>query len=59
MNVVVLSPILSVKMPETGDKKNVVPIVSEPTKAAMNETRKNVKQKSELLTMTNVSQSRK
>lgn len=33
MNVVVLSPILSVKMPETGDKKNVVPIVNEPTKA--------------------------
>lgn len=33
MNVVVFSPILSVKMPETGDKKNVVPIVNDPTNA--------------------------
>lgn len=33
MNVVKRRPILSVKMPETGDKKNVVPMVNDPTKA--------------------------
>lgn len=32
-NVVVRKPILSVKIPEIGDKKNVVPIVSDPTNA--------------------------
>ena len=34
MNVVVRKPILSTKIPDTGDSRNVVPIVSEPTKAA-------------------------
>lgn len=33
MKVVRRSPILSVRMPETGDRKNVVPMVSEPTRA--------------------------
>lgn len=33
MNVVKRRPILSVKMPDTGDRKNVVPIVNEPTRA--------------------------
>lgn len=36
--VVIWMPILSVRMPEIGDRKNVVPIVSDPTKA---ETEKN------------------
>lgn len=33
INVVILKPILSVRIPDTGDRKNVVPMVSEPTKA--------------------------
>lgn len=33
ISVVKRSPILSVKMPEIGDKKNVVPMVKEPTNA--------------------------
>lgn len=33
MKVVRRRPILSVRMPEMGDRKNVVPIVSEPTRA--------------------------
>lgn len=32
-NVVIWMPILSVRMPEIGDKKNVVPMVNDPTKA--------------------------
>lgn len=40
MNVVARRPILSVRMPETGDRKNVVPSANEPTKAA-NERKKN------------------
>lgn len=32
-NVVIWIPILSVRMPEIGDKKNVVPMVNDPTKA--------------------------
>lgn len=39
MNVVARRPILSVRMPETGDRKNVVPSANEPTKAA-NERKK-------------------
>lgn len=35
INVVNRNPILSVKTPETGDKKNVVPMVSDPTKAVI------------------------
>lgn len=33
INVVRRRPILSVRIPETGDRKNVVPIVNEPTRA--------------------------
>lgn len=33
INVVERKPILSVKMPETGDSKNVAPSANEPTKA--------------------------
>lgn len=40
MSVVARSPILSVRMPETGDRKNVVPRANEPTKAA-NQIKKN------------------
>lgn len=36
-NVVKRNPIRSVRMPEIGDKKNVVPMVSEPTRAASNQ----------------------
>lgn len=39
MNVVVRRPILSVRMPDTGDRKNVVPMVRDPTKA---ETRRKI-----------------
>lgn len=34
-NVVIRKPILSVSIPDTGDRKNVVPIVNEPTNAEM------------------------
>lgn len=33
INVVYRRPILSVRIPETGDNRNVVPIVSDPTSA--------------------------
>ena len=33
MNVVNRNPILSVKIPEMGERRNVVPIVNDPTKA--------------------------
>lgn len=32
-NVVFRSPMLSVRIPDTGDKRNVVPIVKDPTNA--------------------------
>lgn len=42
MNVVNRSPILSVKIPEMGERRNVVPIVNDPTKA---EEKKKMQQK--------------
>lgn len=44
MNVVNLIPILSVKIPATGDRKNVVPIVSDPTSAKQTYTHLLIKQ---------------
>lgn len=38
INVVSRKPILSVKQPATGDRRNVVPIVREPTSAANTKT---------------------
>lgn len=40
MNVVKRNPILSVNIPDTGDKKNVVPSVNEPTSAKWREEKK-------------------
>lgn len=43
INVVLRKPILSIKIPDTGDNRNVVPIVSDPTSAEniYNEMKKN------------------